>query len=311
MRNQLPTKYTCPKCDKTSSSKGYFCSFCGNKKEKPDSQFIEYDFDLFPQRHTANSSPHNQTSAYIRKVVISFGLVIFMGLSFYLPYTITKSLTKHKKPEVFEINITPENKFKIVNLQNISNLKSTSLNSTRNAEFIENSFDIYYESNQLYNINEYFEKQAPNLTNLATKMSVNTIVSQTEENISFAIKDDEYIIVIKFKNREFAYSLEKILAETDYKTKVIDDYLILSNSSNYLDRNLESYKGSVKNLAKSGYFLDTLQALPKNGQVFIFIKTARGLKHFEQTLKTSIPTTRLPIGIIIDNDKLYYIDFTF
>ena len=311
MRNQLPTKYTCPKCNKTSSSKGYFCSFCGNKKEKPDSQFIEYYFDLFPQRHTANSSPHNQTSAYIRKVVISFGLVIFMGLSFYLPYTITKSLTKHKKPEVFEINITPENKFKIVNLQNISNLKSTSLNSTRNAEFIENSFDIYYESNQLYNINEYFEKQVPNLTNLATKMSVNTIVSQTEENISFAIKDDEYIIVIKFKNREFAYSLEKILAETDYKTKVIDDYLILSNSSNYLDRNLESYKGSVKNLAKSGYFLDTLQALPKNGQVFIFIKTARGLKHFEQTLKTSIPTTRLPIGIIIDNDKLYYIDFTF
>jgi len=182
-----------------------------------------------------------------------------------------------KKPEVFEINITPENKFKIVNLQNISNLKSTSLNSTRNAEFIENSFDIYYESNQLYNINEYFEKQAPNLTNLATKMSINTIASQTEGNISFAIKDDEYIIVIKFKNREFAYSLEKILAETDYKTKVIDDYLILSNSSNYLDRNLESYKGSVKNLAKSGYFLDTLQALPKNGQVFIFIKRAKTL----------------------------------
>lgn len=311
MKNHLPAKYTCPKCKKTSSSKGYYCSFCGSKKEKPDSQFIEYDFDLFPQNQKTTNSSIKHSPVYVKKVIISFAFVMFMGLSFYLPYTITKNLTKHKESEIFEINVTPENKFHTTIITTALDLKSTDLNVGKNSEFIENNFDIYYEANQLYNINEYFQELTPDLTNLATKMTLETISSQIDGNISFAINDNEYILVMKFKNREFAYSLEKILADSKYKTSVIDNYLIISNNSEYLDRNIESYKGSIKNLAKSGYFIDTIQSLPKQGQVFSFIKTAKGLELFEKTVKTKSPSSKLPVGIIIDNDKLYYIDFTF
>lgn len=312
MRNHLPEKYTCPKCNRTSNSKGYYCSFCGNKKEKPNSQFIEYDFDLFPQPLiNAGSFQPRQQKKYIRKVIISFALILFMGLGFYLPYTITKNLTKHEKLEIFEINVSPENRFQTQIIKNKLDLKSTNLNTTKNAEFIENNFDIYYESKELYNINSYFKDKTPGLTDLATKLTVDTIISQTEGNISVAINDDEYIIVLKFTNREFAYSIEKILSETDYKSKVIDDYLLVSNSQNYLDRNIESYKGDTKNLSKSGYFIDTLSVLPETGQVFIFIKNKKGQEYFEKTTGITAPSIRYPIGIIIDDDKLYYKDFTF
>ncbi len=311
MRNHLPAKYTCPKCNKTSSSKGYFCSFCGNKKEQPNSQFIEYDFDLFPK----NTKTPTQTSAtstrYVQKVVISFSLVLFMGLAFYVPYTITKKITEHTKPKILEIDIPEQNKFQTIQIKKLFDIKTSPLNANNNAEFIENNFDIYYESSQLYNINEYFKTLTPEVITTATKMSLDTITSQTVESTAFAIKDNDYIVITKFKNREFAYSLEKILIETSYKTSIIDDFLLISNNKKFIDRNIESYKGSTKNLAKSGYFIDTINSLPKKGQVFVFIKTLKGLKLFEQTTKIKPPTTKLPIGIIVDDDKLYYIDFTF
>src|SRR3989338_10081638 len=141
MRNHLPAKYACPKCNKTSNSKGYYCSFCGNKKEKPDSQFIEYDFDLFPKNTRAFKQNSTVSSKYIQKVIISFSLVLFMGLAFYLPYTITKNITERNKPEIFEINVPQEDKFKTIQITETFDIKSTPLNTGNNAEHVENNFD--------------------------------------------------------------------------------------------------------------------------------------------------------------------------
>jgi len=311
MKNRLPQKYTCPKCNRTSSSKGYYCPFCGHKKEKPDSQFIEYDFDLFPQSVKTANFKNKQKPEYVKKVIISFSLIAFIGLAFYLPYTTTKRLMQKTKPEILQIDVTPKNNFKTIPFTPLNDINSTTLNSTNNAQFIENNFDIYYESNQLYNINQYFKDLVPNITNKVTQMTLDTILAQTDGNITVAIKDNDFVIVLKFQNRDFVYTLEKILKESEYKTSVVDDYLIVSNSKSFLERNIESYKGTIKNLAKSGYFKDTINALPSKGQVFIFIKTIKGLNFFKQTMKIPSPSEKLPVGIIIDDDKLNYIDFTF
>jgi len=311
MKNHLPAKYTCPKCNKISNSKGYFCSFCGNKKEKPDSQFIEYDFDLFPKNTRSTTQNNQQSHKYVSKVIISFALTIVMGLGFYIPYTITKNISQTKPPEVFQVTLTTQPEYKTISLEHALNLKSTVLNQNKNAEFIENNFDIYYESAELYNINKYFQDLMPALVNKALEMPIETIISQTEGNIVFALQGENYIIVMKFKNREYVYSLEKILENTDYKSTVIDDYLLISNNASYLDRNVESYKGSIKNLTSSGYFVDTVKSLPDKGEAFIFIKTKKGVEFFEKTTKITSPSDNLPIGIIIEGDKLKYIDFTF
>lgn len=316
MQKHLPQGTYCPTCKKKSYSKGYYCPFCGQKREKPNSQFIEYDFDLFPQnpKQTKNKQDLEETKHYVSKVVIAFGLFALMGAGFLIPYKLSERFATDKNTYVLELNLEESNRYKITNTSTtLKTKKSSNLFDNEVTKLIHTEFDLLVMGDiDLANINEFVKNYTENTSEEILNIPFDNILSGVSSATTVIIKDNNFVAFSKSNNLELAFAVESALKEKEnFGARIINDYLIIANDKKFLQDQIDTYREINKSISKSGYFLDSINALPQEGQVFVFIKSKIGQEHFENTFGNSLPSSNLPIGIIINDNQMYYIDFTF
>jgi len=240
-------------------------------------------------------------------------MALLMGAGFLIPYKISEKITTSQPEYVLELNLEQPEKYKETNSQTMLNIPETQFFDPEITKLISSDFDILIEANpEIININDYIKNYAKIKIEDTIKTPFENITDIVSTNTTTIINGDKFVIFSKISSLELAFTIQKLITENDnFHATIINEYLIVSNSEEYLKDQIDTHKGINKSISKSGYFIDTINVLPTKGEAFVFIKTNKGQEHFINTFGDILPSKNLPLGIIINKDKMYYVDFAF
>ncbi len=258
----------CPNCqEETYSKEAYFCHRCGTELSPPP-ETVKVQQPKSPPQLKEKRRKKQVPAVIVAAALVSLLLSVAGAGVYYLS-------SNNQAPSFLEPP-TPKNE---IFLGNISfEVPNHPFSAKGLSEIVPANVDLYLESinpevllPSLISAEEWLGIEAVFLGKLG--LSASEAASFLEDEFAFVRQASASAFLARARDVDF---LEQKLAETEgsagFEAKVTEGFLIISSSSDFIQRIEEAQKKLTLNLSLTSGFVEARKGLPKTGQIFVYGK---------------------------------------